>query len=88
MGEVVSLSGARIRIDRKGLPPLYPVQNVDLSVDPGDRTALVGESGCGKSITARLLTGLLPRNAALDRGSARLPRRVRPRCRVPGRGPR
>ena len=72
MGEVVSLSEARIRIDRKGLPPLYPVQNVDLSVDPGDRTALVGESGCGKSITARLLTGLLPRNATLDRGSARL----------------
>ena len=72
MGEVVSLSGARIRIDRKGLPPLYPVQNVDLSVGPGDRTALVGESGCGKSLTARLLTGLLPSNAVLDRGSATL----------------
>ena len=72
MGEVVSLSGARIRIDRKGLPPLYPVQNVDLSVGAGDRTALVGESGCGKSITARLLTGLLPRNAVLEKGSATL----------------
>lgn len=72
MGEVVSLSGARIRIDRKGLPPLYPVQNVDLSVGAGDRTALVGESGCGKSLTARLLTGLLPRNAVLDNGSATL----------------
>ena len=72
MGEVVSLSGARIRIDRKGLPPLYPVQNVDLSVGAGDRTALVGESGCGKSLTARLLTGLLPRNAVLEKGSAML----------------
>ncbi|MCY4370495.1 MAG: ABC transporter ATP-binding protein [bacterium] len=72
MGEVVLLSGAGIRIDRKGLPPLYPVQNVDLSVRAGDRTALVGESGCGKSLTARLLTGLLPRNAVLDRGSATL----------------
>ena len=72
MGEVVSLSGAGIRIDRKGLPPLYPVQNVDLSVGAGDRTALVGESGCGKSLTARLLTGLLPRNAVLEKGSATL----------------
>lgn len=72
MGEVVSLSGARIRIDRKGLPPLYPVQNVDLSVGAGNRTALVGESGCGKSLTARLLTGLLPRNAVLEKGSATL----------------
>ena len=72
MGEVVLLSGAGIRIDRKGLPPLYPVQNVDLCVRAGDRTALVGESGCGKSLTARLLTGLLPRNAVLDRGSATL----------------
>ncbi len=72
MCDVVSLSGAGIRIDRKGLPPLYPVQNVDLSVGSGDRTALVGESGCGKSLTARLLTGLLPRNAVLDRGSATL----------------
>ena len=72
MGEIVSLSEARIRIDRKGLPPLYPVQDVNLSVGAGDRTALVGESGCGKSLTARLLTGLLPRNAVLDRGSATL----------------
>ncbi len=72
MGEVVLLSGAGIRIDRKALPPLYPVQNVDLSVRIGDRTALVGESGCGKSLTARLLTGLLPPNAVLDRGSATL----------------
>lgn len=72
MGKVVSLFEARIRIDRKGLPSLYPVQNVDLSVGAGDRTALVGESGCGKSLTARLLSGLLPSNAVLDRGSATL----------------
>ena len=54
------------------MPPLYPVQDVDLFVGRGDRTALVGESGCGKSLTARLLAGLLPWNAKLDRGTANL----------------
>lgn len=44
------------------------VGEVDLTLRSGQTTALVGESGCGKSITAAALGGLLPRGMRLDRG--------------------
>ena len=37
----------------------------------GRMVALVGESGCGKSITAAALGGLLPRGMVMDRGEIR-----------------
>ncbi len=45
------------------------VRDLDLDVLPGEIVALVGESGCGKSITARSILGLLPLNATVDHGS-------------------
>ncbi|WP_375456977.1 ABC transporter ATP-binding protein [uncultured Methylobacterium sp.] len=39
------------------------VRGVGFSVAPGETLALVGESGCGKSLTAFALLGLLPANA-------------------------
>ncbi|MCB8836114.1 ABC transporter ATP-binding protein [Aurantimonas sp. VKM B-3413] len=42
---------------------LHPVRHVDLTVMPGETVAVVGESGCGKSLTALAIMGLLPRNA-------------------------
>ncbi len=36
------------------------VENVSLSLDPGEVLALVGESGCGKSVTALSILRLLP----------------------------
>ncbi|MDH3297883.1 MAG: dipeptide/oligopeptide/nickel ABC transporter ATP-binding protein, partial [Gemmatimonadota bacterium] len=38
--------------------PLPAVDGVDLAIESGRTTALVGESGCGKSTTARLLLRL------------------------------
>ena len=37
------------------------VHPLDLAVPPGTMTAIIGESGSGKSMTARAITGLLPR---------------------------
>jgi peptide/nickel transport system ATP-binding protein len=38
---------------------VHAVEDVSFSVQPGETVGLVGESGCGKSTTARLLTRLL-----------------------------
>ncbi|MHA7984634.1 dipeptide/oligopeptide/nickel ABC transporter permease/ATP-binding protein [Rathayibacter sp. CAU 1779] len=42
------------------------VDDVSFTVRPGETMALVGESGCGKSITSLAIMGLLPRSAKVD----------------------
>tara|TARA_R110002049_G_scaffold29972_2_gene101920 strand:+ start:12168 stop:13157 length:990 start_codon:yes stop_codon:yes gene_type:complete len=44
---------------------LNAVRGVDLQIARGDTLCLVGESGCGKSLTAMALMGLLPRYATV-----------------------
>src|SRR4026207_2257862 len=39
---------------------VQPVRDVSLSVYPGQTVALVGESGCGKSVTAMSVLRLIP----------------------------
>ncbi len=39
---------------------VYPVRDVSFSIDKGETVALVGESGCGKSVTAHTLMRLIP----------------------------
>ena len=42
------------------------VQDVSFSVAAGQMLAIVGESGCGKSVTALAAMGLLANNARID----------------------
>jgi peptide/nickel transport system ATP-binding protein len=42
---------------------LHAVRGIDLQVQRGEMLCLVGESGCGKSMTSLALMGLLPRRA-------------------------
>ncbi|MDO5537853.1 MAG: ABC transporter ATP-binding protein [Desulfovibrionaceae bacterium] len=56
--------------DGDGLP-LHAVRGVSFSLAQGSITCLVGESGCGKSMTARACLKLLPRGASCT-GSVRL----------------
>ena len=45
------------------------IQSVSFTLEPGRTLALVGESGCGKSVTAASILRLLPRELAITRGS-------------------
>lgn len=45
---------------------LWPVRNVSLDVGRGETVAVVGESGCGKSLTSLAIMGLLPRHAKMQ----------------------
>ncbi|MBA4358687.1 MAG: methionine ABC transporter ATP-binding protein [Desulfovibrio sp.] len=55
-------------LDIQGLTTAFPsrqgwlaaVDGLDLTVEPGEVLGLVGESGCGKSLTALSVLGLLP----------------------------
>ncbi len=49
-----------------------PVSGVSLDVPRGSITGIVGESGCGKSMTARAIMGLLKYPAKVTEGSVRL----------------
>lgn len=42
---------------------VHAVRDASLQVDQGEMLAIVGESGCGKSVTAQAIMGLLPDSA-------------------------
>ena len=51
---------------------VHAVGNVDLTVEPGEALGLVGESGCGKSMTGLSIMGLLPPGGKIVSGSIKL----------------
>ncbi|GGM04945.1 ABC transporter ATP-binding protein [Pseudooceanicola nanhaiensis] len=50
---------------RRGQPPLRILRDVNFSIARGERVGLVGESGCGKSVTGLALMRLLPATAQI-----------------------
>lgn len=50
--------------------PVTAVKNLSLTIQPGEILGLVGESGCGKSVTAMSILRLLPRPAARVRSGS------------------
>ena len=48
---------------------LHAVTDLSFSVEAGETFAIVGESGCGKTMTALAIMGLLPRRARMTAGA-------------------
>jgi len=50
---------------------VYAVNGISFEIAPGETLGIVGESGCGKSVTALSVLGLLPRAGRVKGGTAR-----------------
>ena len=62
---VLDVQGLSVELD---LPAgtLHAVTDVDFHVDRGETLCIVGESGCGKTMSALAVMGLLPRRARMN----------------------
>jgi NitT/TauT family transport system ATP-binding protein len=56
----ISLRGATKRFATKSGTPFTAIRDVDLDVAPGEFVSIVGPTGCGKSTTLSLVSGLEP----------------------------
>ena len=64
---LLDIRGLSVSVNRRNI-----VQNVAFQMQAGKTLALVGESGCGKSMTALALIGLLPEGGVYSGGEIRL----------------
>ena len=68
---LLAVEDLRVRFKtQRGL--VHAVNGISFDVRPGETLGLVGESGCGKSVTALTTMGILPRAARIASGSIRL----------------
>jgi len=70
MTRVLDVENLRISFPDAGKGRVYPVDGVSFSLDRGKTLALVGESGCGKSLTSLALLRLVPAPGRIEEGSA------------------
>jgi peptide/nickel transport system ATP-binding protein len=69
MTRVLDVENLRISFPDAGKGRVYPVDGVSFSLDRGKTLALVGESGCGKSLTSLALLRLVPAPGRIEDGS-------------------
>ncbi|SET36041.1 peptide/nickel transport system ATP-binding protein/oligopeptide transport system ATP-binding protein [Salinibacillus kushneri] len=64
MEQLLDVQNLKIQF-RTGEGKLSPVRDISFQVHKGETLCIVGESGCGKSITSLSLMGLLPANGEI-----------------------
>jgi peptide/nickel transport system ATP-binding protein len=69
---VLEVEDLAVAFTRRGEAATLAVDGVSFAVAPGETIGLVGESGCGKSVTSLAVMGLLPRRGVEVSGSVRL----------------
>jgi len=70
-GPILNISDLRVTFHTYA-GDVKALNGVDLTVRKGEVLGLVGESGCGKSVTSLAVAGLLPRNAEFVGGTITL----------------
>ncbi|HET7928728.1 MAG TPA: ABC transporter ATP-binding protein [Actinomycetota bacterium] len=68
---VLEVRGLVVRF-RSRASTIYAVNGVSFDIAAGATLALVGESGCGKTVTSLAAIGLLPRGGRVEAGEVRL----------------
>jgi len=61
MDALLSVTDLTVTFNRRGVAAMKAVDGVSFQVAPGQTVGLVGESGCGKSVTSLAIMRLLPR---------------------------
>lgn len=67
---LLSVRDLEVTFTRQGEEPFKAVDGVSFDVRPGQTVGLVGESGCGKSVTSLAIMGLLPSRGNRVSGAA------------------
>ena len=67
---LLSVRDLRVTFQRQGEAKFLAVDGVSFDVRPGQTVGLVGESGCGKSVTSLAIMGLLPERGNTVAGTA------------------
>ena len=68
MGNILEIKNLSVSINGSG-GTVQAVRDVSLTLQEGEVLALVGESGCGKSMLCKSIMHLLPKNAKIESGS-------------------
>jgi peptide/nickel transport system ATP-binding protein len=67
---LLSVRDLRVSFTRDKEEPFTAVDGISFDVQPGQTVGLVGESGCGKSVTSLAIMGLLPERGNRVEGEA------------------